>query len=51
MSEIRTSSLVDNIFPIFAVNCLFEYFEKNLHLDERNWMHWLCLFVAQIIKP
>ena len=46
MSEI-TSSLVDNTFTIFARKCLFEYFEKkNLHLDERNWMPWLCLFVA-----
>ena len=51
MSETSTSSLVDNTFTIFALKCLFEYFEEMLHLDKRNWMHWLCSFVARIIKP
>ena len=29
MSKITTSSLVDNTFTIFALKCLFEYFEEN----------------------
>ena len=28
MSEITTSSLVDNTFTIFALKCLFEYFDE-----------------------
>ena len=28
MSKITTSSLVDNTFTIFALNCLFEHFEE-----------------------
>ena len=46
-------TVVDNKFSIFAPKCLFEYYyilKKKLHLDERNWMHWLCLFVARIIR-
>ena len=44
-------SLVDNTFTIFALKCLFEYFEEKAPIDEKNWMHWLCLLVARIIKP
>ena len=28
MSEITTSLLVDNTFTLFALKCLFEYFEE-----------------------
>ena len=28
LSKITTSSLVDNTFNIFALKCLFEYFEE-----------------------
>ena len=51
MSQTSTSSFVDNTFTMFALKFLLNILKKRLHYDERNWMHWLSLFVARIIKP